>query len=144
MYRIPNLAAAQTAGGCEPAHAAGALSALDEARDLQRLRLLVLDDALAALLLAGARLVLLQHRVQQHEVALSGGLAVHCRLKDVGRARDREQRNPFFPPSVFYFFPTKANFSQTPLFFPHIAFQSLGYVMKLAAACRVCSPSVLG
>ena len=49
----------------------------------------------------------------------------------------------FFPQS-FSLFPQKAHFPQTPSLFAHMTFQSLGYVMKRAAAFRVRPPSVLG
>ena len=48
----------------------------------------------------------------------------------------------FFHPGVFTF--KKAHFPQNPSLFPHMTFQSLGYVMIRAAALRVCPPSVLG
>ena len=40
------------------------------------------------------------------------------------------------------FSPRKLHFRQDPFLFPHMTFQSLGYVMKRAAAFRVCPPRV--
>ena len=37
-----------------------------------------------------------------------------------------------------------ADFHQTPSLFPHMTFQNVGYILKCAAAFRVCPPSVLG
>ena len=50
----------------------------------------------------------------------------------------------FYSPAFFTFSQQKAHFPQTPFLFPHMTFQSLGYVMKRAAAFRVCPPTVLG
>ena len=52
-------------------------------------------------------------------------------------------RNIFFSPAFFTFL-QKAHFFQTPSLFPHMTFQNLGYVIKRAAAFRVCPPNVLG
>ena len=48
----------------------------------------------------------------------------------------RDGINWFFP-AIFTFSPRKAHFPQTPSRFPYLKFQSLGYVMKSAAAFRV-------
>ena len=50
------------------------------------------------------------------------------------------QRNIFFSPVFFTFPPQKAHFLQFPSHFPHMTFQSLGFVMKRAAAFRICPP----
>ena len=47
-------------------------------------------------------------------------------------------------PRVFHFFDTKSAFCPDHPSFPHMTFQSLGYVMKRATAFRACPPSVLG
>ena len=47
-------------------------------------------------------------------------------------------------PRVFHFFDTKGAFCPDHPSFPHMTFQSLGYVMKRATAFRACPPSVLG
>lgn len=47
--------------------------------------------------------------------------------------------NIFFPQRT-HFFPIKSAFPQTPSLSPHLTVQSLGYVMKCAAACRVFPP----
>ena len=49
----------------------------------------------------------------------------------------------FFFPAFFTFPLQKAHFPQTPSHFPHMTFQSLVYVMKRAAAFRVCPPGLL-
>ena len=46
----------------------------------------------------------------------------------------------FFPPIIFTFSPRKELFPRHP----HKTFQSLGYIMKCAAAFRVCLLSDLG
>ena len=43
-------------------------------------------------------------------------------------------------PSGLYLFASKGTFSPDPPSFSHVAFQSLGYVMKRAAALRLCPP----
>ena len=49
-------------------------------------------------------------------------------------------KEKIFFPRRFSLFRQKAHFPQTPSFFPHMTFQSLGYIMKRAAAFRACSP----
>ena len=49
-----------------------------------------------------------------------------------------------FSPAFLTISRQKVQFPQTPSVFPHMTFQSLGYVMERAAAFRVCPPSVLG
>ena len=69
-----------------------------------------------------------------------------CNLKreDGGQGtgnEDGEIEENIFSPSAFHFFTAKGALSPDPFLFPHMTFQSLGYVMKRAAAFRVYLPT---
>ena len=57
---------------------------------------------------------------------------------------DRRCQDYIFAPAFFTFPRQKVHFPQTPSLFPHMTFQSLGYILKRPALFRVCQPNVLG
>ena len=73
------------------------------------------------------------------------GLQLSCMVPLVCTVQTMQTvRNIYIFPSVIHFFPQKAHFPHTPSHFSHMTFQSLGYVMKHAAAFRVCSYTRIG